>query len=276
MEKEKVGKFNPKRKTKKNIASSNRTFLLFHERFLKYLKEKNQELFSEFVDKLISKYKSETKQEYAFVEQLDIEPIKDKIKLIQKNQELINACVNLHLSLYKIPQDFSWENEETEVLHINADRAHYTPRYFAYEILTQMIDREEAIVFLKEFTDYYVEKFRDVPKYEKLRKIFEDDVKRGRQSDSSVFTVGLVNEGKYVGKTAKCMGFEALSHLKDRELIDLVLCYGDFTLIKKLNENFVATRTITLPLGPYCDICVHDTRIVKEIEHPTREFYDKL
>ncbi|NHJ32265.1 MAG: hypothetical protein FK732_05340, partial [Asgard group archaeon] len=268
MEKEKVGKFNLKRKTKKNIASSNRTFLLFHERFLSYLKEKKPELLSKYISKLISRYKSEAKRNYLIIDQLDIAPIKEKISLILEHQELINACVNLHLSLYKIPEDFSWDIDETEVLHINADRAHYSPRYYAFEVLIKMIDREEAIQFLKEFTDYYVENYREVSRYEKLRTIFEDDVKRGRKSDSSIFTVGLVNEGKYVGKTEKCMGFEALSHLEDREITDLVLCYGDFTLIKKLNENFVATRTITLPTGPYCDICVHDTRIVKEIEHP--------
>ncbi|MGC9780659.1 MAG: hypothetical protein HZR80_15560 [Candidatus Heimdallarchaeota archaeon] len=237
---------------------------------------RNQISINSYIENLISKYKSETNQEYELADELDINSVKSKLELLLKNQDLIKICVNLHLSLLKIPQNYSWEPEELSLLHIDVDRANYAPRYFAYKTLIELIDRKEAIRFLKEFTDYYIANFREVGKYDDLTSIFDDDVKRRKKFDSSVYTCVLINDGKYAGKCEKCMGYESLKDLEDNEISEIVLCYGDFALIRKLNENFLATRTITLNKDPYCALCVHDTRIVKEIEHPSREFFDSL
>ncbi|NHK32608.1 MAG: hypothetical protein FK730_14740 [Asgard group archaeon] len=276
MKEEKVGKFNKKRTIKRDIASSNRSFLLFHDRYLTYLKEKKSNIFDSYIDKIISKYKSETNNTYVYIENLDIEPIKNKLKWLLNNPELIKACINLHLSLMKIPPNYYWEPKELSLYHIDVDRANYAPRYFAFKILIELIDRKEAIQFLKEFTNYYVNNYREVSNYDNLKTIYEDDIERGKKTDSSIYTVALINEGKYVGKCEKCMGHESLKDLEDKEITEIVLCYGDYALIKNMNEHFLATRTITLNTGPYCDLCVHDTRIVNEIEHPSREFYDNL
>jgi hypothetical protein len=47
-------------------------------------------------------------------------------------------------------------------------------------------------------------------------------------------------------------------------------------MVKKINPNFVLTRTCTLHTGPYCDNLYHDTRICEKVGHLTRDFYDKL
>jgi len=222
------------------------------------------------------RFKSEIKKSSKLKESLDLEPIKSKVKMILNYQDLVDVSLDLILSLLQLPEEYNWESNELTILHITLDQAVYIPRYFAYQVFIDLLGRKEAIQYLKEFTDYYVLNFRDVTKYDNLTKIFEDDIERGNKSDSSIFIAALVNEGKYVGKCLKCMGHEAMKMLPDKEISELVLCYGDYTLIRKMNENFAVTRNYTLNTGPYCDLCVHDTRKVKEVIHPNKEFFDKL
>ncbi|MGY5854551.1 MAG: hypothetical protein RTU92_13365, partial [Candidatus Thorarchaeota archaeon] len=86
----------------------------------------------------------------------------------------------------------------------------------------------------------------------------------------------ILQESKYIVRVENCMVHEALKEFDDSELEDIVYCSGDFSRIRILNPNFVLTRTCTLMNGPYCDACVHDSRIVQEFEHPTRKFYDSM
>jgi hypothetical protein len=222
------------------------------------------------------KFKPELKKSYKIKKSLDLKPIKSKVKRILDYQALVDVSLDLVLSLLQIPDEYNWVPSELTILHIIVDQAVYTPRYFAYQVFIDLLGRKDAIQYIKEFTDYYVLNFRDVTKYDNLTKIFEDDIKRGSKSDSSIFVAGLINEGKYVGKCLKCMGHEAMKILPDKEISELVLCYGDYTLIRKMNDNFDVTRNYTLNTGPYCDLCVHDTSIVTEIVHPSRDFYDNL
>ena len=86
--------------------------------------------------------------------------------------------------------------------------------------------------------------------------------------------VASVENGRYIFRVDRCALQEALKEFNDPELSDIVACYGDYTVFKYINENFVLTRTQTLMNSSYCDSCIHDTRIVEKIEHPTKQFYD--
>jgi hypothetical protein len=273
---EKIGKFNPTRTINREIQSLCRSSLLFLDRLLEYTKKHKSEIYQKYVQDLAKKFKSEIKKSYIIKESLDLEPIKTKVKIVLNNQDLVYTTIDLVLSLLNISEDYIWEPNELTILHRIVDQAVYVPRYYAYQVFIDILGRKDAIQFIKDFTDYYVLNFRDVPKYDNLTKIFEDDIERGNKSDSSIFIAALINEGKYVGKCLKCMGHEAMKELLDNELTELVLCYGDYTLIRKMNDNFDVTRNFTLNTGPYCDLCVHDFSIVNEIIHPSREFYDNL
>ncbi|NHJ41218.1 MAG: hypothetical protein FK731_14395 [Asgard group archaeon] len=273
---EKIGSFNLKRTLTRDIQSLCRSSLLFLDRLLEYTEKQNSKIYKKVIQELIMRFKSEIKKSSKLKESLDLEPIKSKVKMILNYQDLVDVSLDLILSLLQLPEEYNWESNELTILHITLDQAVYIPRYFAYQVFIDLLGRKEAIQYLKEFTDYYVLNFRDVTKYDNLTKIFEDDIERGNKSDSSIFIAALVNEGKYVGKCLKCMGHEAMKMLPDKEISELVLCYGDYTLIRKMNENFAVTRNYTLNTGPYCDLCVHDTRKVKEVIHPNKEFFDKL
>ena len=45
----------------------------------------------------------------------------------------------------------------------------------------------------------------------------------------------------------------------------------------KNDPNFVLTRQNTIMEGQdYCDFCYHDTRLVDQVEHPPKEFWEDL
>ena len=70
---------------------------------------------------------------------------------------------------------------------------------------------------------------------------------------------------------------EALDDLEDKELVYVICCHRDFKYAKMQNEHFVLTRHYTIAEGdPYCDKVFHDTRIDKEVTHPSKEFLDNI
>ncbi|MFX0172578.1 MAG: hypothetical protein ACFE9L_11720 [Candidatus Hodarchaeota archaeon] len=65
-----------------------------------------------------------------------------------------------------------------------------------------------------------------------------------------------------------------MKELNDPEFNYTVVHHYDFEARKNRSPNFVLTRKRTLIQGAdYCDFCYYDTQIVKEIEHPTDNFW---
>lgn len=276
MKVEKLGKLIIDRKVKHNVNNSIENCLIYTDRFLIYLAKNKAEIANKFISKLITKIDALNANNFKYISNFNLDSLKETTDILQDHQDLIDGIVNLHLSLLNIPKDFDINQQTITLLHIDADKGYYYPRYYLAKLLTQLLERNEAIQLFKDYVDQRVKNYIERPHQETMTEVFELDVKNGKNSESSVYVSALLNEGLYAGRVDRCMGHEALKELNDPELAELVTCYGDFAMIKKTNKHFVLTRTCTLHTGPYCDNLYHDTRLVKETKHLSREFYTNL
>ena len=267
----KINNYNPAKTSKLDIGSYIGNVLIYLDRFLIYLKEHKKQILNDFLAELKLKYRSETPYSFNKLDSLDLSKIDAQLKVL-KDPDLLEACTNLILTLLDIPEDYAWEPQELDILDVNITRARLVPTYYFSKLLTELIDREEAIQLLKDYFEFYIHTYRNVKKFENLTTIYE----ASNNQHNTILVNVLINDGIYAGKGGICAGHDALKGFNDPELAYIICCHGDAALIRKYNENFVMTRRYTLMDGPYCDTTAHDTRIVAKVEHPPKEFFDNL
>ena len=84
-------------------------------------------------------------------------------------------------------------------------------------------------------------------------------------------------DGKLYLRKNNCLWNDAIQDFEDSEVKYYVCCYGDFDAPRRANKNFVLTMERTIIEGhPYCDSVFHDTRVNKDLSHPSEEFFDKM
>lgn len=257
----------------KNIVAGN---FVMVDRFLKYLQINRKEILEKFITNLEKKYLSNAHMKYNLTDLEIFAEIFEKLETIKNYSNLLDSIINLVLSILNITSNFTWESSELNVTILAANRARlYSLIYFS-ELLTEMIDREEAIKFLQKYYVFNVEEFRNVTEHETLQSVFELDYERGKINEDTKSVSILLDEGLYASRVDRCILSEAFKEYPDSEIKYTVCCSADHAIVRKTNENFVLTRTTTLMNGPYCDFCCHDKRFTDKIEHPSKEFYEKL
>ncbi|MFX0096015.1 MAG: hypothetical protein ACFFBD_30025 [Candidatus Hodarchaeota archaeon] len=267
----KINNYNPAKTIKLNVNSYVGNVLIYLDRFLIYLEEHKKHVLSDFLAELKLKYRAEVPYNFNKLDSLDLSEIIPQLKVL-KDPDLLETVNNLILTLLNVPEGYAWESQEIDIVDVNITKARVVPIYYCSKLLTELIDREEAIQLLKDYFEFYIHTYRNVKKYENLTSIYE----ASNNQNNTILVNVLINDGIYAGKGGVCAGHEALKGFNDPELAYIICCHGDAALIRKYNENFVMTRRYTLMDGPYCDTTAHDTRIVTKIEHPSEEFFDNL
>lgn len=153
--------------------------------------------------------------------------------------------------------------------------------FFNYNLATSLIEilpRDRAIEYYKGIISQRIRDQRDINKFiESLDQFYEQSTQFYETYQGHNGTSFRINEGKMGIKYVKCRWHEIMKELIDPDFCYAVACYGDFEAVKNENPAFVLTRTRTLMQGDdYCDFCLHDTRIVKEVEHPAEEFWNSI
>ena len=184
-----------------------------------------------------------------------------------------NATLQL-LDFAKYKSQFK-NGMKLNILYQDYIRGTYPMYYLVYSLL-DVIPRETVIALAKEYTDFVYELYKDqIPDKETL-----EDMAKMLYSNGCPKTHNLISEvkdGKYFLKVTRCMWGDLYQELPDLEIAYYLECYGDFSKMPYINTNFVLTRTKTLVEGdPYCDFVHHDKRIVDDIAHPEKDFWENF
>jgi len=273
---EKLDSFLPNKEVSVNVANIVSGNLIIVDRFLVYLEEHKRSILGDFIVNLTSKYKSLISSGMEKINTIIFKETLEKSLILKNNINLAKTVVSLVFSVLKVNIDYYEENLEIKRTQLEISRAWLLSRIYFSELLAEMINRDEAIQFLKDYFVYYANNHRKIAKHEDLNSVFESDIEGGRKNDNNLGVSVLIDNKIYASRVDRCMAPEALTDYNDSEIKHIVCCSADHAIVRNTNKNFVLTRTSTLMDGPYCDFCCHDTRYVEKIEHPPREFYEKL
>lgn len=191
---------------------------------------------------------------------------------------LFKAHYDLLRSLVGIEQS-QWIAEElVELSQVQFIRVRYLPNYLKLKALVALLNRDQAIDFMKAYLDWAVAEGPMQPNApESLTELRERQLQFNLQEAGMDWVSAVMSEHQYLNKVTVCRIQKVLSDYGDSDLMDVVACYPDSAMFRKTNESFRLTRTQTLMNGGCCcDTCYHDVRFVQDFEHPPLDVFASL
>jgi len=171
--------------------------------------------------------------------------------------------------LLDIDEETLVRGEDVELSQQRFIRARYVPNYVKLVALVEAIGRERAIAFMKTYLDRIVGEMPSPPDApENLSEFRERQVAFNLEEQGMDWTQIVVGEHQYLNRVTVCRIQRVLAGY-DPKLMEVVACYPDFAMLRKIHESFALTRTQTLMNGgTCCDTCYRDERYVRGFEHP--------
>ncbi|MFX0107844.1 MAG: L-2-amino-thiazoline-4-carboxylic acid hydrolase [Candidatus Hodarchaeota archaeon] len=247
---------------------------------LENVKKRKPEALPRYVASLQQQYEALTNSDLVKENSIDISDYLAEFNLLREFPELASNNLNYFLHTLQPPEGTDLENDTIEVPQRNQLRAVLCPKYQNIFVLTETIDRGEAIELYKIYHDEFMSAERSSleDQYETL----DEFADRRNQVDAKenpglVRIISEVKDGKLYLRKDTCLWNDAIEDLEDQELKYYVCCYGDFESARQANKHFALTMEHTIIEGhPYCDAVFHDTRISKDLSHPSDEFFARM
>ena len=246
--------------------------------FLQFLGSREPQILEQVAPELLERLRDFTGNETSTADTAVIDEIIQDHRFPQEHHELVRGQYALQRDLLGIEERL-WASDETvEVAKIAFIRALYIPQYLQLKALVDVLGEPRGIELMKRCLDWAYAQGPDHPNAPKtIEELRVGQVKGNLRGEGMDWIAAVVSEHEYRNKVTTCVIQKALAEYDDDELMEVVACYPDFTMFRKLNANFCLTRTKTLMNGgDCCDMCYHDERYVANFVHPSAEVFDAM
>jgi len=266
---ERLIKINPIEETQKRFTRINY--------LLGFVRERNPEVFQEYVNNLLAKYRSLLKDNRAIVNPFNLDDLVDDYPNMNEHLEFARDYLSYYLQILQLPDDVNLEKDE--IVNKNYLQSFLYPSYHNLLVLTETLGREDAITLYKKFVTHYIIDRRDPNRdtYDNLETLFAKVTRPQETPSEWVVVRGMIGDGKYAYRNDNCLWVDAIEDLPDSELKYYVCCYGDYEMAKIYHDSVILTMEHTIAQGdPYCSRVVHDTRVDWDLKHPPKDFWDNM
>ncbi|UCE09146.1 MAG: L-2-amino-thiazoline-4-carboxylic acid hydrolase [Candidatus Thorarchaeota archaeon] len=247
---------------------------------LDIIKQHRPKILHDYVTRLQKRYDDLTKIDLVKAKSIDVSELIVEFDHLKEFPILAERNLSYYLEMLQPSDSSDWRSETIEVTQRNQLRAVLCPKYLNIKVLTETMDRREAIELYKTYHDEFMRHGRSSSedRYETLNDFSarwdheDDDSNRGL-----IRIISDVEDGKLYLRKDTCLWADAIEDLDDQELKYYVCCYGDFESARLANKHFVLTMERTIIEGhPYCDSVFHDTRINQDLSHPSDDFFARM
>ena len=246
--------------------------------FIGFVKENNPEVFPEYVSNLMVKYQNLLDDERTKANPPELEELVSENPHMKDYLELTRLVVNYILQILGLPAEDKLG--KTKVVNRNYFRSWSHHNYSNLLVLTETLDRTDAIDLYKKFVTHHTLENRD-PKRKKVdsvKIIYEKAIEPKEEPSDWEIVHAMIGDGKYAFRNDTCVFLNAIEDsLPDSELKYYVCCYGDYEKFKNYHDSIILTMEHTIAQGnPYCSRVLHDTRVDWDLRHPPKSFWDSM
>ncbi|MGD9381771.1 MAG: L-2-amino-thiazoline-4-carboxylic acid hydrolase [Candidatus Thorarchaeota archaeon] len=266
---ERLVEINPLEETQKRLKRMNY--------LLGFVRERKPEVLQDYVNNLLVKYQSLSKDTQMKSHPFNLDELVSDNPNLKEHLELTKAVLNYYVQILQLPEDAN--PEKSEVVNKNYLQSFLHPAYYNLLVLTETLDRAEAITLYKKFVTHYIIDRRnpDRDTYDNLETAFAEAIKPKDVPSEWVIVRGMIGDGKYAYRNDNCLWVDAIEDLSDSELKYYVCCYGDYESAKIYHDSVILTMEHTIAQGdPYCSRVLHDTRVDWNLKHPPKDFWDDI
>ncbi|MCE7744795.1 MAG: L-2-amino-thiazoline-4-carboxylic acid hydrolase [Candidatus Heimdallarchaeota archaeon] len=247
-----------------------------------FIKENKPEIYEELIEKVTAKIENIPKKDY-FSDKSEkvIERIVQS-NLLLENQELVLSHLNIFIDTQGITDVEYWQNKDIKIPARNFMQSANDLYYTYLNSLVEIIGKENTIELYKKMIRNYVEKFDKNQK--NIAKDLEDmRLTAIRWAENNPYgrvrLISTIENGRFIQICKNCEKVQTLDNFDelDKDLLYVECCYCHIPLAEMWNENLVLTLEETIAKGDsFCAYVFHDKSIVDKIEHPPREFFEKV
>jgi len=252
------------------------------DNLIETIKTSKPDILEEFMKILAAKLQTSTDKSYFVNSSSKLAELVKQYANITKYQELLEINLNFFLDVLGINEEQFWENKMTHFPATNFFPSANRLSYAYISLLVEIIGKEEAIEFYKKVINNYIATYDTNQKgiFENLEKMRESWIRSISSGiNGRVRTMSEVENGAFIIRAENCEKIQNLGDLSnyDKDLLSTFVCHCHFPLAELWNENFVLTQQQTIAKGdPYCEYVYHDKRLVGKVEHPPKEFFEKI
>jgi len=247
-----------------------------------YIKKNRSDIYSEFIKRLSYSKENLPKKEFFNNKTTEIVERINQSEFLTENQDLVLRYLNAFIETQGITDKEYWQKEEIEIPARNFVHSANNLSYLILSALVDTIGKDEAIKLYKETVDNYVHLFdtNQVNIFTDLEDMRQKFIRWTENSPyGRVRLLSTVEKGQWMKICKNCEKVQNLDNLDklDGDLMYAISCYCHEPLAKMWNENFVLTLEQSIAKGDtFCSYVYHDRSIVDRIEHPPREFFEKI
>ncbi|MHA2066876.1 MAG: L-2-amino-thiazoline-4-carboxylic acid hydrolase, partial [Candidatus Thorarchaeota archaeon] len=244
---------------------------------LGFVRERNPEVLPEYADNLLIKYQELSKGNQVKANPFDLDELLSDNPNLKEHLELARAGLTYYLQVLQLPENA--DIGKSKVVNKNYLQSFLHPAYYNLLVLTETLDREDAIALYKKFVTHYIRDRRDPERitYDNLETAFTKAIEPKEIPSEWVVVRGMIGDGKYAYRNDNCLWIDAIEDLPDSELKYYVCCYGDYESSKIYHDSVILTMEHTIAQGdPYCSRVLHDTRVDWDLKHPPKDFWDSM
>ena len=245
---------------------------------LGFVRDRNPEVFPEYVNNLLAKYQGLLEDERMKANPPDLDELVSENPNMREHLELSRLVLNYFLQILQLPAEANLG--KIKVVNKNYFQSFSHLSYPNLLVLTETLGRPDAIALYKKFVTHFTLENRDPNRdtYDNLETVYEKAIEPKDVSSDWEIVHGMIGDGKYTIRNDNCVFLEAVGEdLPDFELKYYVCCYGDYEKFKNYHDSIILTMEHTIAQGdPYCSRVLHDTRIDWDLRHPPKSFWDSM
>ncbi len=245
---------------------------------LGFVREQSPDNFPEYVNKLQSKYQELLQDDRRSVTPPDLNDLLSDNPVLKEYPELTRLVLNYFAQVLKLPA----ESKLVKSKVINRDY-YQSWSHISYPnlvVLTETIERADAISIYKKFITHYTLDNRDPNRetYDNVETIYTKAIEPKEVPPDWIVARGIIGDGKYAFRNDNCVFINAIGDdFPDTELKYYVCCYGDYEKFKDYHDSILLTMEHTIAQGDsYCSRVLHDTRVDWDLRHPPKSFWDNI
>ncbi len=271
------GTYDENAKTRINLDEQIRDWFWTAELMFDFIRANRPEMLDSFVKKVSAKYSSELEDASFVLSDMGLDALLDNQSILGSYAPIKELGLKVIMRYIPLERGSNLLGEIIEIRHIDHLRAKHMLLYHRIAALVELLGRQEGIQFFKDFVEFWGMKIAERGRWKvTLKQARESLVPYWRDSDSFEFGVVDFDDEMFLAKFDRCVWFESMKHIEDRELAYYTVCYHGPRLGSHAHENIRMRRSVTLFTGDFCDELRWNMHVHDEPEQPTHEFSRKI
>ncbi len=271
------GRYDESAMTKVNLNQQVRDWLWNVELMLEFIRGKKPEILDSFVEGVDALYSSEVQGTSFVLAEVGFDTLVDDQSILTSYRQIKELALQVIMKYIRFEKDSNISEGIFKIKSINHLRAKHMLIYHRIATLVKLLGREDGIEFYKEFVEFWGEKVAKKGSWKvTLKQARQELVPYWENSNSFEFGVVDFDDEMFLAKFDRCVWYESMSHIEDKELAYYTVCYPGPRIGRHAHENIIMRRSVTLFTGDFCDELRWNRHVHDEPEQPSLEFSRKI